>query len=94
MLLPPGLMKVISAGASMHGRSLSDEIRVALEIHAMHSVLAALPDPEIQAQLGDTAAEYEEDLQSDLASAQARAYARPTPEGLLVLYEPGGHPDN
>jgi len=52
-------------------------------------VLAALPDPEIQASLGDDAERYERDLRADIKRMEASAYARPTPEGLLVPYDPG-----
>src|SRR4051812_24668955 len=82
-LAPPGLAKVVTQAAAMHGRGISAECRVALEIHGARSLLAALDDPEIQERLGDGAEQFERDLRADIAAMEARAYSRPSVPSFL-----------
>jgi len=85
--IPSALASTLERAAEMHGRNVSEEFRLAVEVHVSRSMLAALPDPEIQAQLGASAAAFENDLRADIAALEAVAYVRPTPEGKLVPYE-------
>ena len=86
--MPAALERVIAEAATMHGRSFSDEIRRALEVHAARSVLGVMPDPEIQERLGSGADEYAKKLKADIRALEGEAYARPTRAGILTPYEP------
>ncbi|MEJ7568620.1 MAG: hypothetical protein WKF41_10185 [Gaiellaceae bacterium] len=88
--VPAALDNVMKRASEMHGRSHADELRIAMEIHATRSMLAALPDPAIQHQLGGEAAQFKRELQADLRTLEAQAYRRPTPTGILVPYAPDG----
>jgi hypothetical protein len=54
---PPELMKLLKECARRHGRSVAEELRIAVELHVGRSVVEALPSqggpmmPDVQARL-------------------------------------------
>lgn len=84
--LPNPLVCAFTEAAETHGRGFAEELRVALEVHVTKSMLGVLTDPQIQDRLGAGAKEFERKLRADMNALEATAYARPTPEGLLVPF--------
>ena len=80
---PPALMKLLRECAKRHGRSVAEELRVAVELHVTRSIVEALPDPEVRRHVGKDAARVEEEMRARLARLCETAYGPNARHGLL-----------
>ncbi|MEJ7568418.1 MAG: hypothetical protein WKF41_09145 [Gaiellaceae bacterium] len=76
----PGVVEALRRQAALRGRTLTDEIRLAVRIHLREQMLAQLRDPlgraEAEAQGFDVTAD-EKLLKKQLADMRREAFARP-----------------
>ncbi len=79
----PALMKLLRECAKRHGRSVAEELRVAVELHVTRSIVEALPDPDVRRNVGKDAARVEEEMRARLARLCETAYGPNARQGLL-----------
>jgi hypothetical protein len=75
-------MRLLRECASRYGRSVAEELRIAVELHVTTSTLHELSRSEVRAKLGGDADKMEEEVRDYLLALAERAYRRP-PSGLL-----------
>ncbi|MGH3030099.1 MAG: hypothetical protein ACRDNE_04930 [Gaiellaceae bacterium] len=80
---PPALMRLLRECAARHGRSVAEELRLAVELHVTRALVEQLPKPEVQKELGGEAARIEEDMRAKLARLLETTYRPGKPQGLL-----------
>ena len=71
---PPELMKLLKECARRHGRSVAEELRIAVELHVTRSVVESLPQKNIAPM---------SDVQECLAQLMDHAYRPGKPDDLL-----------
>jgi hypothetical protein len=76
-------MRLLRECAARYGRTLAEEMRVAVELHVTTSILQELSRPDARTKLGDDAERLEQEVRDQLLALAERAYRRP-PAGLLA----------
>jgi hypothetical protein len=71
---PPELMKLLRECARRHGRSVAEELRIAVELHVTRSVVEALPRKDVRVM---------PDVRAALSQLVEHAYRPGKPDDLL-----------
>ena len=82
------LARVLQEDAEMHGRTVSDQLRIALELLGHLNTLAIVRDPEVQAVIerdGGNPAEYEAGIVDQVQAGFLACYGLLFPEEFLTL---------
>jgi hypothetical protein len=75
-------MRLLRECAARYGRTLAEEMRLAVELHVTTSTLHELSRPDVRMKLGKDVERTEQEVRDHLLALTERAYRRP-PAGLL-----------
>jgi hypothetical protein len=75
-------MQLLRDCATRYGRSVAEELRIAVELHVTTSAVQELARPQIRARLGQDVEKADDELREHLRALAERAYGW-RPKGLL-----------